>query len=258
MLPSYLKRQVALMICSPLLGKIIGFIFKNKIPHGTLFFYTDSPLIAPQTKASIFWGIYEPAELRFINKYLRADLDCIELGSSLGVSSSYIRNRIDKTKKLICIEANPGLADLIKMNISTNCPEKSFHIETRAINYNSSNSVLQLQTVNTTSKITDDKYDFKNSEIFVEVSSTTLDSILNSYQINEYSLVCDIERSEIDIIKFDSNSLKKCKQIIIELHSTKLNDQPLTIEQMKDMIVKDHNFVLDAQYGRVFVFSKQN
>ena len=40
--------------------------------------------------ASIFWGFYESAEIRLLNKYFKGDSDVIECGASSGIVSAFI------------------------------------------------------------------------------------------------------------------------------------------------------------------------
>jgi len=80
-----------------------------------------------------------------------------------------------------------------------------------------------------------------------------LSFFLNENKINDYVLVCDIEGAEIYILKEDINSLKNCRQIIIELHDTHYGDMPVKIDTMEKIIL-DNGFRLQDGYGANKVF----
>jgi len=113
---------------------LIGRFFRDKIPSRGLLFQTDND-IDPRIKASIFFGMYESAETRSIQKYLRPDLDVIELGASFGIVTCHILKKIMKGKKLICVEANPEMLDRIKRNLEINMQEGEAELVHAAISY---------------------------------------------------------------------------------------------------------------------------
>ena len=67
--------------------------------------------------ASIFLGFYESAEIRFAEKYFKGDTDIVELGSSCGIVSSHFVSKFQAYKKIIAVEANRGLLEVLKTNL---------------------------------------------------------------------------------------------------------------------------------------------
>jgi hypothetical protein len=102
------KRTLARFLAGRLAGRVVGGLLPHRIPsRGMRLFYP--PWLLPQMKAMLFWGIYESAEIRFVQRYLRADFDAIELGSGIGCVSSAIGRKLAKGKKLVCVECDPKL-----------------------------------------------------------------------------------------------------------------------------------------------------
>jgi len=67
----------------------------------------------------LYWNIYESAEARFVSKHITNKYDVVELGSSIGAIGT-LAGKIKGDKKLICVEVNPDLTDIIKKNLILN------------------------------------------------------------------------------------------------------------------------------------------
>jgi len=55
------------------------------------------------------------------------------------------------------------------------------------------------------------------------VDMLSLNSVLTTYTIDEYILICDIEGAEAQLLISDLEFLKNCQQIIIETHEGELD-----------------------------------
>lgn len=108
------KKQVARVLCSPAIGNLLSKFLSDETPSRGLRVMTAEPIVMPATKASLFWGLYESAEVRFVKEHLRPDLDVIEAGSSIGVVSSHVAKRLRPGRKLICVEADHRLLGTLK------------------------------------------------------------------------------------------------------------------------------------------------
>src|SRR3569623_3111351 len=84
-----LKASATRGLTHPLVGKSLGMLFSDRIPCRGVRVDTRAN-VTDEVKAKLLWGIYESAEIRFIQQYLRPDLDEEELGSSLGVVARHI------------------------------------------------------------------------------------------------------------------------------------------------------------------------
>jgi len=242
------KRLVAKLICSSIVGNFLRRIFDDRIPINGLII--DTHAVTGQTCASLFWGLYESAEVRFIERYLHVNQPVIELGSSLGVISCLIRRRVDPKYELICVEANPQIVGSLKANLQTNNLMHNVCIFQQAIDYMQSEVMLNLGASNTTPMIAQDR----QGDILV--TTLTLSKLLSDKQIaTDYTLVADIEGAEAGIIYEDKIALENCRQIIIELHSTYYEGQYINSENMIDQL-SSYGYRLCDRYGSVCVFEK--
>ena len=102
---------------------IIGFVlrnlFRNKIKLGNTAISVDSTLVKNHTVGLIAMGRYERDEIELCRKYIPSNSDIVELGASIGVLTSVLKNQC-KAKKIICVEANPLLKLLLEKTLSIN------------------------------------------------------------------------------------------------------------------------------------------
>ncbi|RYE28257.1 MAG: FkbM family methyltransferase [Sphingobacteriales bacterium] len=198
----------------------------------------------------IFWGFYESAEMRLIPKYINPDLPVIELGASLGIVSSRAIACIKSSTSYICIEANPHLIPYIEENVKRHNPGKAtVTIENLAIAYNGADSVH----INITSNNTQGRINYQRDEASssLKVKATNL----QPYSSVDFTLICDIEGMEIEVIKHDQQALLNCRHLFIELHKTWYFEDMFGVEQLKDLILA-LGFHLIERDGNVFYFKK--
>lgn len=247
-----IKQLVGALICHPLVGRIIGFIFRDRIPSRGLSIDT-SDNIAPWVKAYIFLGMYESAEVAFVARYVQPGLDVVELGSSIGVVSCHIAKQMKGNGRLVCLEANPRLVSKIRQNFDINgFLNSSIRIISSAISYDNNLSSMTSFFVGE-SNLDSSK---TGNGTRIHVNRATLSSILADHNIGKYSLVMDIEGAEVEILQHDLCALENCEQIIAELHETQTNNQNVSIETIVRKIVNDAGFILRARRGPVCVFQK--
>jgi len=237
-----IKKFIVKVICLPFIGQLLSIVFNNKFSSKGIFIFTDSEFINNKTKASIFWGLYEKAEIHFVRKYLNPDCDVIELGSSIGIVSSHIITKLNNNRKIICVEGNPYLIDILKKNIQHNSNQKAFFIENKIIDYRlSTSSYINISKNNTDSNIT------SSSKNQTPVKNIKLSNLIEQYYIEHFTLVSDIEGAEALILKNDSSSLKNCKMIIIELHDSIIDGSITNTKQLGEMILMLNFQILDKR-----------
>jgi FkbM family methyltransferase len=250
----YLKNFIAKVLTSSIISFVVSFLFGKVIPFRGLKIDTRSSFVSDKTCASIFWRIYEGAEIKFIRKYLPKGFDVIELGSSIGVVSSYLRSKMLESNKLVCVEANQDLIDLISVNLMLNSNSDLNVVCNFAINYSSPDVDVYFisGTSNTTGYITTSE---KGSNAQV-IQKKTLLEIKNDYFIDQYVLVVDIEGSEIEIIMNETEAFSQCRHLFIELHVSEYEGVIYTIEDMIYLLTERHNFVLKDRNDNVCYFTK--
>lgn len=250
-----MKTAIARVMCNDLVGHAVSNVFQDRIPsRGNIIFTSDSRIL-PSVKASLFWGLYESSEIRFVQKYLRSGLDFIELGASLGVVSSHIARCLRPTCKLICLEANPYLLEQIRQNVEKNSPQSNLIVMHGAIDYSCSGHAaiaFEIGTRNLDSRVQKGK----TGNELIRVPRVTLQQILHEHSLTSFGLVCDIEGAEVGLILSERESLSFCKQMIVELHSTVYEGHEYTVDELCSNIQEQHGFFLRDRRGGVCVFER--
>ncbi len=105
------ERLIFKILCNPFTGTCIRLLMGNHVPDvrwSRFRFNLADTSIAPRFVASVFWGFYESAEGRLIERHLSDQYDVVELGASIGVISSHIAAKLGRGRKLIAVEPNPN------------------------------------------------------------------------------------------------------------------------------------------------------
>ncbi|MDB4701448.1 FkbM family methyltransferase, partial [Akkermansiaceae bacterium] len=193
-------------------------------------------------------------EIKFIQKYFPTGLDTIELGSSLGVVSSFIRSKMSKESRLICVEAFPDLCELTIKNLQLNRAYENTTVLNSALNYSDESTHIFFNPgeSNTTGSISTDKI----QENSIKISKTSLRNVKEVSRISEYILVMDIEGAEIEIILKEEESLKDCRHLFVELHQTTFDNQGYGVDDMIAILIKEHKFRLIDRNDNVCYFKK--
>jgi len=203
--------------------------------------------------ASVFWGFYESSEIRFVEKYVRNDLDVIELGSSLGIVSSHIASKLGSGRCLVTVEANPFLIDTINSNLKKHHnPASTYEVLNNAIGYDSEEVMITITNNNTETRVVKGKV----SGDAVAVKTIGLAELIKKFNNRDYALVCDIEGSEVEMLMRETDALKKCCQLFIELHDTVYENKHYSVQMLKDLIVNSHGFKIIEEHGPVAVFAR--
>jgi FkbM family methyltransferase len=253
--PTPKKRNIFRVFYRASIGKVIARAFHDQIPCLGCVIDTTSPLVVPRIKAKLFLRGYEPVEINFVKKYLRPDRDVIDLGSSLGVVVAHSGKKLAAGRRVICVEANPQLAGIIRTNVTRNAPHVTVEIVSGAVDYPLDGRPLvelALGFDNLVAHIVED--DIVPGGIFVPTIS--LSEILMRYHVTDYALVSDIEGSEAGLLEMDSAALTHCRQMIIELHHTVRRERVILMEELAAALTDNHGFTLVDRHGSVYVFEK--
>lgn len=253
-----LKQQIVKTICHPYIGRTIAFAFKDHIPNHDCVIVTDDHSITPSVKASLFWRLYESAEIEFVQQYLNPEFDVIELGSSIGVLTSHMARKLATSNRIICVEANPRLLSQIERNVRLNSPTANITILHKAIEYSSiSHTSIEfgVRERNIDSKVEINTGESASS-YRVQVPIISLSEIIEKSGIGTYTLVSDIEGAEVGMLLSEDKSLQKCRQMIIELHKSRYQGQLFTISDITQLLVNRHGFSLRAKRGAVHLFER--
>jgi FkbM family methyltransferase len=254
-----LKVGLAQGLCHPAIGKFISACFRERIPSGGLRFDTSSPRIREQEKAAIFWHLYEGAEVRFVRSCLRTDLDVVELGCSIGVTSSNIRSRLALDRRLLCVEADRTLLDVTVKNLELNGLVANVQPVHGAIacDHEGSTVAFSVAPVNFGGRVVEAPPGDDDSDkcAINLVPAFTLSELLQQYGISDYVLVADIEGSEAGILFRDQDSLRACRQAVVELHDTHFRGSMVTQQELYEAFL-DLGFRVRARRGSVCCFER--
>ncbi len=260
-LPPVVKSRIAAMLCHPLVGRALAAYCRDRIRSGDLSIRTIHPSISPRTKAQIFWGIYESAEIRFVQRHLRSGLDVLEVGSSLGVVSSHACSRLAAAARMVCVEANPELIATIEENLTTNCSGRAFSVLNRALDYENSGGSTRLRLSGDTSESQLGRLSRSADRAAsvareVEVPSTTIADLVRETGLRDYALISDVEGAEAGFVFADRTELDGCRQIIIELHDTEHAGRRLTWQDLRAELVGRFGFRVVDGFGCVQVLER--
>ena len=251
----FVKRLVAGMLCNSVLGRCLAVWYQNWIPFNGLSIYTGCKAVAAGTKAAVFWGIYEGAEIRMIRRNLLADVPVVELGGGIGVVSAFIRKSLRPSCPFVCVEANPGLITSIEANIRRNNGPCAATVVNAAVDYSSGDSsgvIFRIDHNFLLSRLAGDEIVEKR----LSVPRMKLKDIFDKYIPGPVQLVMDIEGAEFDVIMKDRASLERCAQIIAEFHDTVRDGVVTSAEDLCGIVCRECSFRLVDRHGAVFVLRK--
>ncbi|XOJ89841.1 hypothetical protein ABXT57_02900 [Methylophilaceae bacterium Uisw_097] len=191
---------------------------------------------------------YECSERLLVNKYLRPSDSVIELGSSIGILSKIIANKINLTSSLYCLEADENLIQAAQETIN-DCSNQNIHffngffafaVDQNTYVFDRSLGSLGGQLVKTDKKI--------------GITIDDLNTLYNQKRMKANFLICDIEGSEESLLIKNSKIPLTIKRLLIELHphvyGTKVMDNIIRN-------IKSRDFKLVDKHGTNFYFEKK-
>lgn len=248
------KHGIAGGMTTPMVGAFLARRYNDHVPCRGLRILTASPAVSDRVKARLFWRLYESAEIRMIQRILPRDLDVIECGSSIGVTGSIICRHIAPERRLLCIEANPALLPLLIHNIAANSSGCKVDVVHAAVSsHRAASSVLFQSGESTGGQIRATQVD-RSSDASVE--TVTLGSLRERFSVDQYSLVCDIEGGEAELLLGSGNDLRDCRFAIFELHNTVFEGTPVGPSDLLRALVEDLGFEAVARSGNVIAVSR--
>jgi FkbM family methyltransferase len=199
------------------------------------------------TKLFLLDGRYELPERRAVKKHLRRDLPVIELGGALGVVACVTNKLLAQPSAHVVVEANPLAIPPLTVNKEAN--HCAFEIVNRAIAYGV-DSVTFNPTVDIASNsIESDGTQLYGTEQPVTVQAVQLGSLVAEHGFARFSLVCDIEGKEYDLVCHEIEVLKKADVIVMETHARIIGEDKNRdlISKLKGIgfeIVEEEGFVI--------------
>lgn len=254
LLPQKLKILLAKIISNNITGRLIAFVYGDSIPHRGIRIFTKSDRIQRKTVADIYFGIYERAEIDQVMCYLNPTIDVIELGGSIGVNSLHIRSQLEKNRRLMVVEADPTLVEILRINFEKNSLEENVTIINNAIDYSGNEYVtFAVSDSNLAGHVA--LASNLESHIISNIPAASLSELIKKYGFSEYALVSDIEGMEIPIFVKDKEALKNCKQIFLEIDGVEYDNIAYSVEDVINLIC-DSGFKVVDRYFNCVAFSR--
>jgi FkbM family methyltransferase len=194
-----------------LIGRWIEFL-GNRVKIDGLTFNVDNPLIRREHKSTIYFGIYEEPERRFVRRFLRAESTVIELGGSIGVVSCMINQKLAEPRRHVVVEANPMLVPTLHRNRELNKCE--FRVVNAAIAYGVTEVAFSSRGHFLMGSLA--SCDDPDAQ---RVPACTLQQLLGDLAETDMVLVSDIEGAEIALVEHDGDLIaSRFGMIIMETH----------------------------------------
>ena len=245
------KSLMRRVLISDFAGEFIR-LFNNNASINNLKFGISSKQIRGKIVSLLFFNKYEKEELEMIRTHMKTDLPIIDLGSSLGVvatTAACLSN-----DKILCVEANPKLTDIISTNLLKNgIEERAFSVLNGAICdkhqagepiYFSSRGSNELGRICS-----------PETEGAIKVDTVLLSEIVSKNIEDEFILISDVEGAEAAFLFSDSMALEKCNQLFIELHPVCWNGVQLEVKDLQERI-ELLGFKEEEQRGTNFYYSR--
>jgi FkbM family methyltransferase len=198
----------------------LNLFLARKITSVTLDGCTFELESVPNTpmKRALLRQDYEVLERRAVLQHLNPNLPVIELGGCIGVVACITNRRLVHPQLHVVVEANPNAVPLLDRNrVSNRC---EFEILNAAIAYGRSSVTF----------FPAEDYCFNSlvherGEAAVTVPATSLGDIVNHRGFDSFTLICDIEGFEYELILNELDVLRKVDTIILETHARLIGEE---------------------------------
>jgi FkbM family methyltransferase len=196
-------------------------------------------------KVAMLTNDYELPERRAVARYLRRDLPVVELGGSIGVVACVTNKLLKDRTAHIVVEANPLAIPHLQRNKQLNRCE--FEIVNSAIAYGVATVTFRPSSEMCGSSITSE-----GDEPPVTVPTAQLRDLVRHHGFSRFTLVCDIEGLEYDLVCHEADVLKNADTIIMETHARligecKVSSMMTRLQELGFRIIEETGFVVVLQ-----------
>jgi FkbM family methyltransferase len=198
----------------------------------------------PDLRKWLLNGEYEGPERFAAKRYIRRDIPVVEFGGSMGIVACVLNRRLKNPANHVVLEANQQVLPTLLENRNRNrCSFEILHgaaggLGKRVRIYLGENAL-------TSSAIA-------TAAASVEVPAFTLADILESRGFGRCALLCDIEGSELEIIRAEMDTLRSRVEVfIVEFHPGINGLEP--VEEAR-LLLKNHGFAEAWHQRNVFVY----
>lgn len=203
-------------------------------------FSVNSPLISTSIKSRFVLDLYEKPEREAVKSFLNPALPVVELGGGLGIVSCLANKILRNPSNHIVVEANSHLIALLQENRDRNACQ--FTILNQALAYSVDTVSFHLHSEFIASSIMD------STCPSVQVKPVTLASILDSYNFQSATVICDIEGQETELVRNEAACLReRVGMLIVETHPQFVGEE--LVGEMLDTL-KEFGFTIARQMSK--------
>jgi len=189
-------------------------------------------------------GEYEGPERTAAKRYIRSDIPVVEFGGSLGVVSCVLNRRLKNPRHHVVVEANPHVLPALLENRNRNhCSFEIVHGAAGGVGKSVRICIGESALASIATATSGDS---------VEVPTLTLADVLQSRGLDRCALMCDIEGSEIEMIRAEIETLRtRVEVFIVEFHP-RINGSEIV--DAARLLLKEQGFVEAWEQHDVFVY----
>jgi FkbM family methyltransferase len=163
-------------------------------------------------------GVFERFERSAVQQYASPTLPVVELGGCMGIVSCITNRLLTDPSAHVVVEANPRVIPLLRKNRRRN--HCRFEILNRAIAYGT--DTIQYAP---SADFAGNSLDEKSGTSMVTVRTTGLREILDRRGFERYTLICDIEGYECQLVEQEGSLVGRADMIILETHARLVGEE---------------------------------
>jgi FkbM family methyltransferase len=167
-------------------------------------------------KVSLLKQKYERFERHAVLQYIRPEYPVVELGACIGVVSCVTNRILKNPASHVVVEANPRVIPILENNRNSNHCE--FEILNQALVYDlASVTFSPASDFRGTSLRENVHHSFEIPS--VTVPTTGLGAIVTPRGYDRFTLICDIEGHEYELVNREPHILERVDTLILETHA---------------------------------------
>ena len=172
----------------------------------------------------------------------------------MGIVSSHLASLQNRGRNLVIVEANPALINTLTENVNAyKKVENTIKVYNKAISYSGEEVVLSITEDSTETAISKTP----STGNVIKVQPITLHELVSENNLRDYTLVCDIEGAEAEILNEEDSAVRSCKHLFLELHDTSYKGRNYSVDDLVSLIITKFEFQQVDQYGPVFYFTRK-
>ena len=202
-----------------------------------------SSIFSTFQRGCLWLSRHEEPERIAVGRYLDPALPVVELGASTGMLSCLINRRLRHPDHHVAVEANPDLIPVIHANRQLN--NASFTVVHAAVAYDQASVTFARGEDHLVGHARGDAQS-------AGVATTTLGGLLERFNFERATLVCDIEGMEIDLWRREREVIvNHVVWLIVELHEPISGTEAVT-GFIRELRADGFDLVWERSWTRVF------